>query len=117
MLSAEAIVWCAGLEAPPIVAGLPVPHGRGGRLRVEPTLELPGHPGVFAAGDILEIQDPTTGLPVPATAQAALAEARVAGASLSARRRGRPLRPFRYRERGVILAFGDRPAERRQSAP
>ncbi len=106
ILTAEAIVWCAGLEAPPVVARLPVPHGRGGRLRVAPTLELPGRPGVFAAGDVIELTDPTTGVPVPATAQAALAGARVAGGNLAARRLGQPLREFRYRERGVILALG-----------
>ncbi|EQD29639.1 FAD-dependent pyridine nucleotide-disulfide oxidoreductase, partial [mine drainage metagenome] len=74
--------------------------------KVQPTLEIPGHPGVFAVGDVIELNDPVTGLPVPATAQAALAEARVAGANMAARQLGRPLRPFRYRERGVILALG-----------
>ncbi|MFG1529650.1 MAG: FAD-dependent oxidoreductase [Thermoplasmata archaeon] len=106
ILAAEAIIWCAGLEVPPVVARLPVPHGRGGRLRVAPTLELPGRPGAFAVGDVMELQDPATGIPVPATAQAALAAARIAGLNLAARRLGQPLREFRYRERGVILALG-----------
>jgi NADH dehydrogenase len=102
----DVAVWSAGVRAPDLVRSLPVPHGRSGRLLVEPTLELPGRPGVFAVGDVAELIDPTTHAAAPATAQAALAEAPVAGANLVARRTGRPLRTFRYRERGVIVELG-----------
>ncbi|HEV2316365.1 MAG TPA: FAD-dependent oxidoreductase [Thermoplasmata archaeon] len=101
-------VWAAGNEAPPLVRDLPVPHGRGGRVRVDEHLEIPGFPGVFAVGDVAEYTDATTHAVVPATAQAALAEAPVAGENLVARRLGRPLREFRYREKGVIVALGIR---------
>lgn len=99
-------VWAAGVQAPDLVRALPVAHGRSGRLRVAPTLELPEHPGVFGVGDVAEWTDPVTGISAPATAQAALAEAPVAGANLVARRRGNALRPFVYREKGVIVALG-----------
>jgi NADH:ubiquinone reductase (H+-translocating) len=110
VLACDLAVWCAGLEAPPAVRGLPVPHGRGGRIKVEPTLEVPGHPGVFAVGDVVDLIDPRTGAPVPATAQAALAEARVAARNVVARVRGEPLEAFEYRERGVVVALGGRRA-------
>lgn len=106
VLASDATVWCAGLEAPPLVRDLPVPHGRAGRIAVESTLEIPGSPGVFAVGDVVEVTDPETGASVPSTAQAALAEARVAARNLVGRWRGRPLVPFRYRERGVVVALG-----------
>ena len=106
VLVCDVVVWCAGLDAPPLVRGLAVPHGKGGRIGVAPSLELPGFPGVFAVGDVAEIRDPATGLLVPGTAQAALAEARVAARNLVARRDGTPLLPFQYRERGVIVALG-----------
>ncbi len=106
VLPCDAAVWCAGLEAPPAVKALDAPHGKGGRLAVEPTLELPGHPGVFAVGDVIEFRDPATGMLVPGTAQAALAEARVAAANLVARIRGEPMAAFTYRERGVVVALG-----------
>jgi|HubBroStandDraft_1064217.scaffolds.fasta_scaffold02264_2 NADH dehydrogenase len=102
----DAAVWCAGLEAPPIVRQLPVPHGRAGRVAVEPTLEVSGHPGVFAVGDVAELKDASTGQPVPATAQAALAEARVAAKNLVARWNGGSLESFEYHERGVVVALG-----------
>ena len=105
-LGFDLCVWAAGVQAPPVVRGLPVAHGHGGRVVVEPTLELPGHEGVFALGDSAELVDPRTGVIVPAMAQAALAEAPVAAANLVARREGRPLKSFVYRERGSIVALG-----------
>ncbi|MCI4360618.1 MAG: FAD-dependent oxidoreductase, partial [Thermoplasmata archaeon] len=99
-------VWAAGVQAPGVIRAIPGEHGHGGRLKVDAHLEVLGHPGVFAVGDVAEFQDPTTGVIAPATAQAALAEAPVAAANLVARARGRPLVPFVYREKGVIVAVG-----------
>jgi NADH dehydrogenase len=106
----DVAVWCAGVQAPPVVRALEVPHGKAGRLKVRETLELPDHPEVFAVGDVAEFEDPKTRMLVPATAQAALAEASVAAANLVRRAAGEPLRPFVYREKGMIVAVGRRRA-------
>jgi NADH:ubiquinone reductase (H+-translocating) len=106
VIACDVAVWCAGLEAPEAVRQLPVPHGKAGRVTVDETLEIPGHPGVFAVGDVVELRDPRTGMFVPSTAQAALAEARTAAQNLVARWNDAPLVPFRYRERGVVVALG-----------
>ena len=106
VFACDAAVWCAGVEAPSLVRELPVPHGKGGRVTTEPTLEVPGHPGVFAVGDVVEFRDPATGMLVPGTAQAALAEARTAARNLVARATGGSLETFQYREKGVIVALG-----------
>jgi NADH:ubiquinone reductase (H+-translocating) len=108
VLACDLAVWCAGLEAPPLVKAMAVPHGKAGRIAVDATLEVTGHPGVFAVGDVAELKDPTTGVLVPSTAQAALSEARTAADNLLARLRGRPLATYRYRERGIIVALGRR---------
>jgi NADH dehydrogenase len=88
------------------VRRLPVPHGKGGRVAVEQTLEVPGLPGVFAVGDVADLRDPGTGASVPATAQAALAEAGTAARNLVARWGDQPLVTFRYEERRVVVALG-----------
>jgi len=106
VFAGDAAVWCAGIEASALVRDLPVPHGKGGRVATEPTLEVPGYPGVFAVGDVAEYRDPATGMLVPGTAQAALAEARTAARNIVARANGTALEPFRYREKGVIVALG-----------
>ena len=100
------VVWCAGVQAPAIVRNLPVPHGHSGRVKVDAHLEVPGYPGVVAVGDVAEFQDASTSVIAPATAQAAMAEAPVAAANLVARAGGRPLTPFVYREKGVIVSVG-----------
>lgn len=105
-VSADVLVWCAGLGAAPIVRGLSLPHGKGGRIAVTDTLEVPGHPGIFAVGDSAELKDPATGMLVPGTAQAALAEAPIAGRNLVAFLAHRSYASFRYRERGTVVAVG-----------
>ncbi len=102
----DLVVWCAGVQAPSVVRAVVGPRGRGGRIPVDPHLEVPGHPGAFAVGDAADLRLPETGLVVPATAQAALAEAPLAARNLLARAAGQPLTPFRYRERGVVVALG-----------
>ncbi len=102
----DVAVWCAGVEAPPVVAQLPVEHGKGKRLKVTPYLELPDRPGVFAVGDVIDYANPGTGVLVPGTAQAALAGAPVAGYNVVARHEGRRMKRFSYHEKGVIVSLG-----------
>jgi NADH dehydrogenase len=102
----DVLIWCAGLQVPPVVRALPGPHGMGGRVKVNENLELLDTPNVFVAGDCADVRDAKTGGMIPATAQAALQEAPVAGRNLVHRRRGEPLETFRYRPQGVIVQVG-----------
>jgi NADH:ubiquinone reductase (H+-translocating) len=108
LIVADLIIWCAGLQAPPVVKALPVPHGRGGRIAVSETLEIPGYAGAYAVGDSIEYKDPDTGMFVPGTAQAAIAEARVAGRNIVHDWKGEPKESFHYHERGSVVAVGRR---------
>lgn len=65
------IIWAAGVGASPVTKLLGVPCDRGGRLLVQPDLTLPGHPEVFAVGDIAALVD-AKGVAVPGVAQGAL---------------------------------------------
>ncbi len=51
-LSAASIVWSAGVGANPVTRTLGVEIDRAGRIKVNPDLSVPGHPEVFAIGDI-----------------------------------------------------------------
>jgi NADH dehydrogenase len=71
-LEAGLVIWAAGVEASQIarhLAGVPV--DRAGRIEVEADLSLPGHPEVFAAGDIVSLVD-KNGVRVPGVAPAAI---------------------------------------------
>lgn len=72
---AENIIWAAGVCAVPLTKKLGVELDRAGRVKVNPDLSLPGHPEVFAVGDmaILLQED---GTPVPGVSPAAMQEAK-----------------------------------------
>jgi len=55
-IAAETIVWCGGMRAHPLAAGLPGPHDAFGRVPVDKYLKVEGIDGVYAAGDIAAIQ-------------------------------------------------------------
>lgn len=96
------VIWAAGLRAAPITARLGLPTGKSGRLCVDPTLRVHGEEHVFAAGDVALIDD----MPVPQLAQAAIQGGTHAAENVLRARRGAALRPFRYRDRGIMATIG-----------
>ena len=99
------MIWAAGVTASPLARLLGeatgAPTERGGRVRVEPDLTLPGHPEVFAIGDMAAVEG------VPGVAQGAMQEAAYAADVIARRLAGEPApRPFRYRDRGSMAVVG-----------
>jgi NADH:ubiquinone reductase (H+-translocating) len=78
-----------------------------GRVTVEPDLTLPGHPEVFAIGDMVRARD-SDGAPVvlPGVAPVAMQQGRYAARAVRARLRGQGSRPFRYRDKGNLATIG-----------
>ena len=52
VVTAATVVWCAGMRANPLTAGLGVPCDGLGRVAVDEYLRVVGTAGVFAAGDV-----------------------------------------------------------------
>jgi NADH:quinone reductase (non-electrogenic) len=103
-LSAQTVLWAAGVAASPLAASLGVPLDRSGRIAPEPTLAVPGHPEVFVAGDIcVFLQD---GKPLPGVAQVAMQEGAHAARNVLAAIAGTPLTAFRYRNYGNMATIG-----------
>jgi NADH dehydrogenase len=65
------IVWAAGVGASPVTRSLGVETDRAGRIKVLPDLSVPGHPKVFAVGDLATLTD-AKGQVVPGVAQGAM---------------------------------------------
>ena len=84
---------------------LPCELNSRGRLVVDATMAVPGHPGVWAVGDCAAIPDGRGGT-YPPTAQYALREARHLGENILSNVKGSPARPFRHRNRGVFVPLG-----------
>ncbi len=71
IIHAGNILWAAGVAATPLTKKLGVELDRAGRVKVNPDLSLPGHPEVFAIGDMASLVD-AAGKPVPGVSPAAM---------------------------------------------
>jgi NADH dehydrogenase len=92
-LLARTVVWTTGLRANPLAARLGVATDDLGRVPVDETLEVRGHSGVFAAGDVARAMA-ETGHPTLMSCQHALSMGRVAGANIVRSLLGRQLAPY-----------------------
>jgi NADH dehydrogenase FAD-containing subunit len=64
----KTVVWTAGVAPSPAGKWLNVATDRAGRVRIEPDLSVPGHPGIFVVGDTASLdQDgkPLAGAAMP----------------------------------------------------
>jgi NADH dehydrogenase len=106
-IPARTVVWAAGINPGPLVAGLDVEKDARGRLIVDEYLRVKGTPGVYALGDSARID--YDGPPVPALAQAAEQQGRIAARNLAAEIRDEApagFIPFRYRPLGQLVDLG-----------
>ena len=110
-IATRAIVWAAGVTASRLAGRLAELTGaepdRAGRVTVEPDLTLPGHPEVFAIGDMVRVRGPG-GEPVvlPGFAPVAMQQGRYAAGVVRARLRGREHGAFRFRDKGNLATIG-----------
>ena len=93
----------AGIRAADVAGHLGLPTGRAGRIRVAPTLEVVGHPGVFAAGDVALVEGAER---LPQVAQVAMQQGSHAAKNMLNAIAGGPLEPFRYRDKGSMATIG-----------
>jgi NADH dehydrogenase len=99
------LIWTAGVRSAEITDRLGVPQASGGRIRVEPTLQLPGHPEVFVVGDAAYLEN-GLGQPLPMLATVAQQEARAAAGNLQKILKGETPRPFHYKDPGLLATIG-----------
>lgn len=103
--SAGTVVWTAGTSPNPLLRELPVAaehRDRRGRLIITPTLQLPGFPEVFAAGDCAT--NPEN--PQPSTAQVAYQQGQAIAQNLKLQVEGKPLIPMQIHLRGTLMKLG-----------
>ena len=103
-LTAGTIVWATGVTAEGLAATVGTATTRGGRLVVEPDVTLPGHPEVFAIGDIAASPGPDGAL--PQVAQPAIQGGKHVARQIARRLRGLPTEPFRYHDKGQMATIG-----------
>jgi NADH dehydrogenase len=106
-IEAESIIWTAGVEANPLVKDLPVTHNRKGQVPIAPDCSVPGHPEVFAIGDIVDLTD-ANGVRVPGVSPAAMQMgkhvAKIIRSELDGNSEPRPA--FKYLNKGSMATIG-----------
>jgi NADH dehydrogenase len=105
-VKAHTLVWAAGLQANPIVRTLGVATVHGDRIPVGPDLQVQGHPGVFAVGDIAATTDAKTGKVLPGLGSVALQAGRHVGDSIKRQVAGKEVEPFHYWDKGTMAQVG-----------
>jgi NADH dehydrogenase len=108
---ARTVVWAAGVTASGLATALAEVTGaeqdRSGRVTVEPDLTLPGHPEVFALGDMVRVRARDgSAITFPGVAPVAIQQGRYAAKAVRARLEGRAAPPFRYRDKGNLATIG-----------
>jgi NADH dehydrogenase len=104
-ISARTKVWAAGVQASPLAGMLARATGaetdRAGRIAVQPDCTLPGHPEVFAIGDMVSLNG------LPGVAQPAIQEGKYVGKVIRARLDGdTSAAPFKYFDKGSMATIG-----------
>jgi NADH:ubiquinone reductase (H+-translocating) len=102
-------IWAAGVAASPLATMLAEQAGaetdRAGRILVNPDCTVPGHPEVFAVGDMVSLNN------LPGVAQPALQEGKYVAKVITARVAGKPAPPpFKYFDKGSMATIGYRSA-------
>jgi len=103
-MTAQTKVWAAGVQASPLAKLLGDASGaecdRAGRVAVLPDCTLPGHPEVFAIGDMMSLDH------LPGVAEVAMQQGIHASATIKRRLRGDgEAKPFRYHDLGSMATI------------
>jgi NADH dehydrogenase len=103
-IRAGTVLWAAGVAASPLTKDLGVPLDRAGRVKVNDDMSVPGHPEIFALGDL--ISHDQDGKPLPGVCQLGMQSGKHAGEEVLRLIRGEKTRPFRYTDKGSMATIG-----------
>jgi NADH dehydrogenase len=104
-IKANTLIWTAGVKAAGITSRLGVQVAGSGRVRAESTLQLPGHPEVYALGDAAYLEN-GNGQPLPMLSTVAIQQGNVVAENIKRAIRGSEQKPFHYKDPGLLATIG-----------
>jgi NADH dehydrogenase len=110
VIDAHTLIWGAGMQGNHLVQVLDLELERGSRIGVGDDLTLPGHPEVYAVGDVAAIYDTKREQVLPQLGSVALQSGEHAGETIARRIAGKKTKPFAYKDKGTMAAIGRRAA-------
>ena len=99
------LIWAAGVRASPLLDTLGLEQDKLGRVKVGPTLQVPGHPEVFIIGDAASLKDGQE-QPLPMVAPVAIQGGEAAAKNIIRLTENKPLLPFEYHDPGTLATIG-----------
>jgi NADH:ubiquinone reductase (H+-translocating) len=111
-IDTETVVWAAGVKGSPLgkmltdSAGIPATVDKGGRVVVNPDCSVPGHPNLFAIGDLMSMAG-SNGKPLPGVCPVAMQQGQYVAKLIDreVNQKSRP-GPFRYWDKGSMATIG-----------
>ena len=107
--ASDTLVWTAGTKPNPLLAETDLPVDGRGRVECEPTLQVRGMPGAWAAGDLAGVPDLTKDEPGATTApnaQHAVRQAKQLADNIVAVLSGGEPTPYRHKYVGSVASLG-----------
>lgn len=108
-IATRTVLWAAGVRGSPLgrilARATGAPLDGADRVVVNPDLNLPGHPEIFAIGDMCHFRH-QTGKPLPGVAQVAMQQGHYVAKLVERRLRGEEMPPFRYKDKGSMATIG-----------
>jgi len=103
-IAAGTVIWTAGVRASGLGQALGLELVRQSRVKVDDTLQVPGHPAVFVIGDLAGATH--GGVPLPMLIPVAMQEGRQAAATIAELVRNGGATAFRYKDPGIMATIG-----------
>ena len=103
-IATETVVWTAGVRGESLRKGWGLPLSPGGRLPVEPTLQVLGHPEIYVIGDLAYLEEGRR--PLAMMAPVATQQGTAAAQNILRKIHGAPENPFRYHNLGNMVTIG-----------
>jgi len=109
-IESRTVLWAGGVTVSALARTLAertkAATDKSGRIKVDPDLTVPNHPDVFVIGDVAFVPG-RDGRPLPGVAQVAMQQgAYVAKAIVRKIKHAKPLRPFKYFDKGELAVIG-----------
>ncbi len=104
-IDTHTLIWTAGVKVAEIADEMGVEQAAAGRVRVEQTLQLPGHPQAFVIGDAAFLVN-GGGKPLPMLSTVAIQQGRRTASNIRRMMDGKSPIEFHYKDPGLLATIG-----------
>ncbi|WP_409290094.1 NAD(P)/FAD-dependent oxidoreductase [Peribacillus sp. SCS-37] len=106
-IKAGTVVWAAGVRGNSVIEKSGIEAMRG-RVKVDPTLRVPGHEDIFIIGDSSLVINEEINRPYPPTAQIAMQQGELVAKNITALvRQQENLETFHFDNKGTVCSLGE----------